>query len=119
MTPDNGSSGSARRCCRRCRCTRGDRNRTCPFAFTGNKFEFRGSARASSLGLPNTVLNTIMAEAIDDMAEELEAALEGGSALAEAVVAVVKDAYNANKQIVFGGDGYSEEWHAEAAARGL
>ncbi len=97
----------------------GDRNRTSPFAFTGNRFEFRMAGSSSSLGLPNTVLNTITAEAIDEMAGELESVLDGGASLAEAVVAVVKDAYNASKQIVFGGDGYSEEWHAEAAARGL
>ncbi len=97
----------------------GDRNRTSPFAFTGNRFEFRMAGSSSSLGLPNTVLNTITAEAIDEMAGQLESVLDGGASLDEAVVAVVKDAYNDSKQIVFGGDGYSEEWHAEAAARGL
>jgi glutamine synthetase len=97
----------------------GDRNRTSPFAFTGNRFEFRMAGSSASLGLPNTVLNTITAEAIDEMAGELEAKVSGGLAIEEAVIAVVKDSYNANKQIVFGGDGYSEEWHTEAAARGL
>ena len=97
----------------------GDRNRTSPFAFTGNKFEFRMLGSSSSLGLPNTVLNTIAAEAIDDLADALEGKLGDGTSLVEAVVEVVKDAYGANKQIVFGGDNYSEEWHTEAEARGL
>ena len=66
------SSAWARRCCRRCRMHGGDRNRTSPFAFTGNKFEFRALGSSQSLSLPNTVLNTIVAEAIDDLAEELE-----------------------------------------------
>ncbi len=97
----------------------GDRNRTSPFAFTGNRFEFRMAGSSSSLGLPNTVLNTITAEAIDEMAAALGQKLDGGMGLDEAVVAVVKDAYNESKQIVFGGDGYSEAWHAEAEKRGL
>jgi len=97
----------------------GDRNRTSPFAFTGNRFEFRMAGSSSSLGLPNTVLNTITAEAIDELAGALEAKMGDGTSVDDAVLAVVKDSYNAHKRIVFGGDGYSEEWHAEAAARGL
>jgi glutamine synthetase len=97
----------------------GDRNRTSPFAFTGNKFEFRALGSSMSLSLPNTVLNTIVAEAVDDLSEELEAALEGGAALEEALRPVLQRSYAANKQIVFGGDNYSEAWHAEAAKRGL
>jgi glutamine synthetase len=97
----------------------GDRNRTSPFAFTGNRFEFRMAGSSSSLGLPNTVLNTITAEAIDQLTAALEGKLADGVELDEAVVAVVADSYNANKQIVVGGDTYSEEWHAEAASRGL
>ncbi|HWM09958.1 MAG TPA: glutamine synthetase III [Solirubrobacteraceae bacterium] len=97
----------------------GDRNRTSPFAFTGNKFEFRALGSSMSLAFPNTVLNTIAAEAIDDLADALQAQLDGGADLAEAVTAVVKDAYDANKQVCFGGDNYSEDWHAEAAQRGL
>ena len=97
----------------------GDRNRTSPFAFTGNRFEFRMAGSSSSLGLPNTVLNTITAEAIDELTAALEAKLADGVELDEAVIAVVKDSYVANKRIVFGGDGYSDEWHAEAAKRGL
>jgi glutamine synthetase len=97
----------------------GDRNRTSPFAFTGNKFEFRMLGSSSSLGLPNTVLNTIAAEAIDELSDSLDSMLAGGTSLEEAVIAVVRDVYTANKQIVFGGDNYAEEWHTEAEARGL
>jgi glutamine synthetase len=97
----------------------GDRNRTSPFAFTGNKFEFRMLGSSASLGFPNTVLNTIAAEAIDELADALESKLGDSTSLDEAVIAVVKDAYAANRQIVFGGDNYAEEWHAEAEERGL
>jgi glutamine synthetase len=97
----------------------GDRNRTSPFAFTGNKFEFRALGSSMSLAFPNTVLNTIVAEAIDDLAGKLEAKIDGGADASAAVIEVVKDSYTANKTIVFGGDNYSEEWHAEAERRGL
>jgi len=97
----------------------GDRNRTSPFAFTGNKFEFRALGSSMSLAFPNTVLNTIVAEAIDELADELETKTSGGMDTAEAVIEVVKESYGANKRIVFGGDNYSEEWHAEAEQRGL
>ena len=97
----------------------GDRNRTSPFAFTGNKFEFRALGSSMSLSLPNTVLNTIVAEAIDYLAEELEDALEGGTDLEAALRPILQRSYAANKQIVFGGDNYSEEWHSEAEQRGL
>jgi glutamine synthetase len=97
----------------------GDRNRTSPFAFTGNKFEFRALGSSMSLAFPNTVLNTIAAEAIDDLAGKLEAKLSSGAGMPEAVMEVVKDSYLANKAICFSGDNYSEEWHAEAERRGL
>ena len=97
----------------------GDRNRTSPFAFTGNKFEFRALGSSMSPSLPNTVLNTIVAATIDELGEQLSAKLEGGADLETAVVEVVKDAYTAHRRIVFDGDGYSEEWHAEAERRGL
>jgi glutamine synthetase len=98
----------------------GDRNRTSPFAFTGNKFEFRALGSSMSLAFPNTVLNTIVAEAIDDLADQLESELgSGGGDLAEAVNAVVKDAYTQSKRVIFGGDNYADEWHAEAERRGL
>ncbi|HUZ28914.1 MAG TPA: glutamine synthetase III [Solirubrobacteraceae bacterium] len=97
----------------------GDRNRTSPFAFTGNKFEFRALGSSMSLSFPNTVLNTIVAEAIDDLAEELEGALQGGQDLEAALRPILKRTYAENKRIIFGGDNYSEEWHAEAERRGL
>jgi glutamine synthetase len=98
----------------------GDRNRTSPFAFTGNKFEFRALGSSQSLALPNTVLNTIVAEAIDDLAGKLKTALKGNAAnLEKAVTKVVKDSYGANKRIIFDGDNYAPEWHAEAEKRGL
>jgi glutamine synthetase len=97
----------------------GDRNRTSPFAFTGNKFEFRALGSSQSLSLPNTVLNTIVAEAIDYLAEELEDSLVKGVDLEAALRPILQRSYAANKQVIFGGDGYSEEWHAEAAERGL
>jgi glutamine synthetase len=97
----------------------GDRNRTSPFAFTGNKFEFRALGSSMSLGMPNTILNTIAAEAIDDLADRLSAATTAGASLEEAVLQIVKETWTANKRIVFSGDNYSDEWHEEAEKRGL
>ncbi|MGH2902034.1 MAG: glutamine synthetase III, partial [Solirubrobacteraceae bacterium] len=98
----------------------GDRNRTSPFAFTGNKFEFRALGSSMSLALPNTVLNTIVAEAIDDLAGKLRTAMKASSAnLERALMKVVKESWKANKRIVFEGDNYSEDWHEEAEKRGL
>ncbi|HEX3239061.1 MAG TPA: glutamine synthetase III [Solirubrobacterales bacterium] len=97
----------------------GDRNRTSPFAFTGNKFEFRALGSSMSLAFPNTVLNTIAAEAIDELAGTLEAKLSAGSEMPAAVMEIVKESYTANKAICFGGDNYTEEWHEEAERRGL
>jgi glutamine synthetase len=98
----------------------GDRNRTSPFAFTGNKFEFRALGSNQSPAFPNTVLNTIVAESVDELTDKLKAALKrSGATLEKAVTSVVKDAWTANKRVVFDGDGYSEEWHSEAEKRGL
>ena len=97
----------------------GDRNRTSPFAFTGNKFEFRALGSSMSLAMPNTVLNTIVAEAIDELSDKLDAATSGGASVEEGVLGVVKDAWTENKRIVFSGDNYSDDWHAEAEQRGL
>jgi len=72
-----------------------------------------------SLALPNTVLNTIVAEAIDALADSLEQATGGGASVEEAVLSVVKQAWTDNKRIVFSGDNYSEDWHKEAEERGL
>jgi glutamine synthetase len=97
----------------------GDRNRTSPFAFTGNKFEFRALGSSQSLALPNTVLNTIVAQSIDELAAALQARLESGADLETAVREVVQASYADNKRIIFEGDNYSEAWHEEAAKRGL
>src|SRR5438105_13530084 len=71
----------------------GDRNRTSPFSFTGNKFEFRALGSSMSLALPNTVLNTIVAEAIDYLAEELGSALESGASVEEALPSILQRSY--------------------------
>jgi glutamine synthetase len=97
----------------------GDRNRTSPFAFTGNKFEFRTLGSSQSLALPNTVLNTIVAEAVDQLGDKLEQLTSAGTGVNEAVVQIVREAYAANKQICFDGDNYAESWYDEAEKRGL
>src|SRR3954454_8629852 len=97
----------------------GDRNRTSPFAFTGNKFEFRALGSSMSLALPNTVLNTIVAEAIDELADQLDSAISGGKSLEEALPVVLQKSFKGNGQVVFEGDNYSDEWHTEAESRGL
>ena len=97
----------------------GDRNRTSPFAFTGNKFEFRALGSSMSPSWPNTVLNTIVAEAIDRLATAVEAQLKAGASLEKAILAIVQESYKAHSRVVFNGDDYSEEWHTEAEARGL
>jgi glutamine synthetase len=100
----------------------GDRNRTSPFAFTGNKFEFRAVGSSASIAWPNTVLNTIVAESLDAVATELEQALGSRptpARLQAAVIAVLKRLIKQHKRVIFDGDNYSEEWHAEAERRGL
>src|SRR4051794_26018494 len=97
----------------------GDRNRTSPFAFTGNKFEFRALGSSESPSLPNTVLNTIVAESVQRFATELRNASDGGKSVDDALPEIVRESWVANKQVVFNGDNYSEEWHAEAEQRGL
>lgn len=101
----------------------GDRNRTSPFAFTGNKFEFRAVGSSQSVSLPLTVFNTITAEAIDDLSTKLEARLGDSKRneknIENAVHDVIAESIRANKAIIFNGDGYSDAWHAEAEERGL
>src|SRR3954464_13638126 len=97
----------------------GDRHRPSPFAFPRNKFEFRALGSSQSLSLPNTVLNTITAQSIDELSAALEARLGAGAELEEAVREVLQASYANNKRIVFEGDNYTDEWHAEAAERGL
>jgi len=97
----------------------GDRNRTSPFAFTGNKFEFRALGSSQSVSFPATVLNTIMAESLDELSTELEAELAKGTAFEDALRALIATEIRRVKRIVFNGDGYSDEWHREAESRGL
>ena len=92
-----------------------DRNRTSPFAFTGNKFEFRMVGSTQSIADPNTVLNTIVAEVLSDMADRLEASDD----LPMAIHDMIKDTIAAHNRIIFNGNGYSDEWVAEAERRGL
>jgi glutamine synthetase len=97
----------------------GDRNRTSPFAFTGNKWEFRALGSSQSVSFPATVLNTIVAEAIDELCTKLEAELANGTAFDEALRALLASEIPEFKQIVFNGDNYSDEWVVEAESRGL
>jgi glutamine synthetase len=97
----------------------GDRNRTSPFAFTGNKFEFRAVSSNQSIGYPNIVLNLAVTESIDYIATELEKAVKGGKTLNLAVAELLPKVIKENKQIIFNGNGYSKEWEKEAGKRGL
>jgi glutamine synthetase len=97
----------------------GDRNRTSPFAFTGNKFEFRAVSSNQSIGYPNIVLNLAVTESIDYIATELEKAVKGGKTLNLAVAELLPKLIKENKQIIFNGNGYSKEWEKEAGKRGL
>ena len=92
-----------------------DRNRTSPFAFTGNKFEFRMPGSAMSVAEPNVVINTIVAESLMQFADELEGAEDFKTALNKLIRRTIKE----HKRIIFNGDGYSNEWKTEAARRGL
>ena len=96
-----------------------DRNRTSPFAFTGNKFEFRSLGSSQNIAMPNVVINTAVAKVLSDMADTLEAAVAKGEDFQKAVAAVIKDTFTAHKRIIYNGNGYSQEWMAEAARRGL
>jgi glutamine synthetase len=97
----------------------GDRNRTSPFAFTGNKFEFRAVGSSQSISMPITVLNTIVAESIEVLTEMIEARMKKKESFEAALGAVIKEVYAQHKRIVFNGDGYSAAWHKEAEKRGL
>ena len=92
-----------------------DRNRTSPFAFTGNKFEFRMVGSSFSLAGPNIIINTIVADALRQFADELEGAADFNAALHDLVVRNIRE----NKRIIFNGNNYSEEWAKEAEKRGL
>ena len=97
----------------------GDRNRTSPFAFTGNKFEFRALGASQSVSFGATVLNTIVAESIDELVTRLEAEIAKGETLEGALTNLLSEEIPKFKRIIFNGDGYSEEWHKEAEQRGL
>ncbi len=98
----------------------GDRNRTSPFAFTGNRFEFRAVGSSQSVSGPLVAMNTILADSLEWIAEKLEAELNNGTAKAAAVLSVLKGLMEAHGNVVFGGDGYSAEWHKMAVEeRGL
>ena len=94
-----------------------DRNRTSPFAFTGNKFEFRAVGSSQSISFPATVLNTIVAASLDELADKLEAKNKGN--IKQAVFDLVREELKQIKSVLFMGDNYSEEWHKEAEKRGL
>jgi glutamine synthetase len=96
-----------------------DRNRTSPFAFTGNKFEFRAVGSSQSIAWPNTILNTIVAESLDHLSNEIEKLTKGGTELSTAVQQVVKKNLAENERVLFNGDNYSQDWHDEAEKRGL
>ncbi len=100
----------------------GDRNRTSPFAFTGNKFEFRAVGSSASIAWPITVLNAIVADSLDFVATELEKAVgtkPTEAKLQQAVRAMLQRLVREHKRVIFNGDGYSQAWHDEAAKRGL
>jgi glutamine synthetase len=97
----------------------GDRNRTSPFAFTGNRFEFRAPGSGQTVNVPMVTLNTIMAEALDHCATELENAVAAGTEFDAAVQSLLATLIKEHGTVVFNGDGYSEKWQLEAAERGL
>src|SRR4051812_34283785 len=96
----------------------GDRNRTSPFAFTGNKFEFRAVGSSFSIAGPNTVLNTIVAESLDHIATELEAETKAGKPRDKAIQDLLPGVLKESKKVIFNGDGYTDEWQQEAQKRG-
>jgi glutamine synthetase len=96
-----------------------DRNRTSPFAFTGNKFEFRAVGSTANCGHPMTVLNTIIADTLTKFAAEVDALIEKGDKKEIAIMQVIQKYIVSSKKILFEGDGYSEAWHKEAEKRGL
>jgi len=97
----------------------GDRNRTSPFAFTGNKFEFRAVSSNQSIAYPNIALNMAVTESLDYMAAELEKSMAGGKKLEAAVADLLPRVIKENKRIIFNGNNYSKEWEKEAGKRGL
>ena len=97
----------------------GDRNRTSPFAFTGNKFEFRAVSSGQSIAMPNIALNVAMAEALDYVATQLEGLVKGKKTVETAVKELLPRMLKEHKRIIFNGNNYADEWRKEAAKRGL
>jgi glutamine synthetase len=97
----------------------GDRNRTSPFAFTGNKFEFRAVSSNQSIAYPNIALNVAVTESLDYMATELEKATSSGKSLEQAVAQLLPKVIKEHKRIIFNGNNYAKEWEKEATKRGL
>ena len=97
----------------------GDRNRTSPFAFTGNRFEFRAPGSLQSIAGPMVTINTILAEALDYIATELEALIADGTEFNSAVQTVLHEVITNHGKVVFNDDGYADSWQIEAAERGL
>jgi len=97
----------------------GDRNRTSPFAFTGNRFEYRAPGSNQSISDPMVAINTILADSLDFISTELEGLLAEGATLAEAVQKVLQGIVTTHGNVIFNGDGYSDAWQEEAASRGL
>ena len=96
-----------------------DRNRTSPFAFTGNKFEFRAVGSSANCANPMTVLNTIMAQTLRDFKKEVDGLIEKGEKKEIAIMQVIREYIIKSEKVLFEGDGYSEAWEKEAAKRGL
>jgi glutamine synthetase len=96
-----------------------DRNRTSPFAFTGNKFEFRAVGSTANCANPMTTLNTIMAQTLKNFKDEVDALIEKGEKKEIAIMHVIREYIVSSEKVLFEGDGYSEEWHHEAQRRGL
>ena len=115
---DRARSPSASTRCRSCKTDPGDRNRTSPFAFTGNRFEFRAPGSSQTIAGPMVIINTIIAESLDFIATELETAVAAGTDLNAAIQTVLEQIMTTHGSVIFNGDGYSEDWQVEAESRG-
>jgi len=96
-----------------------DRNRTSPFAFTGNKFEFRAVGSAQSIAPPNITINTIVASVLDEMYDKIKSNLDSGKSLNDSVLSVIAETVKESQSILFEGNNYSSDWEKEAEKRGL
>lgn len=96
-----------------------DRNRTSPFAFTGNKFEFRAVGSNQNVGIPMTILNAAVADVMNDMVPRIENEIAQGKDVDQVLKELITEVYTNSRKVVFNGDGYSQEWQFEAARRGL